>query len=53
VVFIDEVDAIGVSRFGRFVIHGAAGDVLLTEMDGIASGNENSWCSPPPTPPGG
>jgi SpoVK/Ycf46/Vps4 family AAA+-type ATPase len=41
VIFIDEVDAIGVSRSDASSAMAPLVNVLLTEMDGIASGNEN------------
>jgi len=41
VVFIDEVDAIGVSRSDASSAMAPLVNVLLTELDGISSGNEN------------
>jgi SpoVK/Ycf46/Vps4 family AAA+-type ATPase len=41
VIFIDEVDAIGVSRADASSAMAPLVNVLLTEMDGVSSGNEN------------
>ena len=41
VIFIDEVDAIGVSRSDASSAMAPLVNVLLTEMDGIAAGNQN------------
>lgn len=41
VVFIDEIDAIGVSRSDASAVAAPIVNVLLTEMDGIASDNTN------------
>lgn len=41
VIFIDEVDAIGVSRSDAGSAMAPLVNVLLTEMDGMASGNES------------
>lgn len=41
VIFIDEIDAIGVSRADASTAMAPLVNVLLTEMDGISAGNEN------------
>jgi SpoVK/Ycf46/Vps4 family AAA+-type ATPase len=41
VVFLDEIDAIGVSRADASSAMAPLVNVLLTELDGIAAGNEN------------